>query len=357
MPRRLQEIDWGQPLLPLRQDPEWSAELARAFGSRQHPYMYLAASPWLRSALLRASTTEWSYAPQRLLLLATLVTSQENACRFCYGAARAYLKMLGLSERQLDRVEQDVKTAGADDKERALLRFCRTLSRSNPRPARAEFDGLVAMGYDPRAMIEIAFAVASACFCNRVSTFLALPISNGLEEFTPSILSRLGAPIIRFLHRRPAPPPADNLPANAGPFFDIIALLKGTMGVPVLHDTISGAFSSTVLPTRTKAWVFAVVARALDCHLCEAGAGRLLAGEGVSPEARERILEALAGSELDATEAAILPWVRETVHYQTEVMQRRSHQLRARVGDQIALEVIGLAALANACSRLSMLAQ
>jgi alkylhydroperoxidase family enzyme len=103
--------------------------------------------------------------------------------------------------------------------------------------------------------------------------------------------------------------------------------------------------------------VFAVVARALDCQLCERGAARILSQEGVGEEVRRRVLEALAGPDLDATEKVLLPWVRETAHYQTEVMQRRTYELRERVGEEVVLEVVGLAALANACSRVSMLAQ
>jgi hypothetical protein len=79
--------------------------------------------------------------------------------------------------------------------------------------------------------------------------------------------------------------------------------------------------------------------------------------EGVTPEVQGRVLGALSGPELDETEKVLLPWVRETAHYQTEVMQRKTHELGARLGDDIVLEAIGLAALANACSRVSMLAQ
>jgi alkylhydroperoxidase family enzyme len=357
MARRLQEIEWGEPLIPIRDDPAWAAEIKRTFGERGRAYLHLAASSWIRNATLRITTGATSFASERQMMLTILVTSQENACRFCYGASRAYLKMLGLTEAELDRVERDVRTAGADDKERALLHFCRSLSRSNPRPARAELDGLVAMGFDPRALVEIAYVVALTCFNNRVSTFLALPISTEMEALEPGRLGRLAVSVKRALHRRPPPPPADYLPADKGPFFEIVALLKGTTGATVLHEAMLGAFASTVLPVRTKAWIFAVVARALDCHLSDEVAGRLLDAEGVSPAVRERILEALAGPELDATEAVLLPWVRETVHYQTEVMQRRTHELRARVGDNVALEAIGLASLANACARLSMLAQ
>jgi alkylhydroperoxidase family enzyme len=353
----LKEIPWGEPLVELVNDPEWNAEIMRKMGPKAMSYRYLARSRWLREAVMRGNAARCSYASERLAMLTILVTAQENSCRFCYGAARAFLKMLGLSEREIDRVEHDVKTAGADEKERELLHFCRDLSRSNPRPARAQLDRLVSLGYEPLALIEIAGLVASSCMANRVSTFLALPLVLEMEDFKPGVAMRLLTPVKRLLNKPPPPPPLENLPREAYPFSEVVALLKGTVGVSVFHGGLVGAFSSPVVPVRTKAWVFAVVARALDCGMCEGIATRLLEQEGISAEAHRRVLESLAGPELDATEKILLPWVRETAHYETEVMQRRTHELRQRVGDDVVLDAIGLAALANACARLSMLAQ
>jgi alkylhydroperoxidase family enzyme len=355
--RLLKEIPWGEPVVPIVHDPEFAADLKKVMGMDAPNFHMLSRSKWLRTVILRVSTVRTSYLSERLALLASLVTAQENSCRFCYGNARAFLKMLGLSEKEIDAVEHDVKTAGADDNERELLHFCRDLSRSNPRPARAQFDRLVSMGYDPRAMVEIAMIVGGACMNNRVATFLAVPLVTELENYSPSFFKRLMAPVWRLMHPAPPPPPPESLAPVTGPFAEIVSLMKGTVGVVTFHDALVGAFASPVLPVRTKAWVFAVVARALDCQLCERGAARILSQEGVGEEVRRRVLEALAGPDLDATEKVLLPWVRETAHYQTEVMQRRTYELRERVGEEVVLEVVGLAALANACSRVSMLAQ
>jgi alkylhydroperoxidase family enzyme len=353
----MKEIPWGEPLVELVDDPDWDAEIMRKMGPKAMSYRYLARSRWLREAMMRGNVAKGSYANDRLALLAMLVTAQENSCRFCYGAARAFLKMHGLSEKEIDRVEHDVKTSGADEKERELLHFCRDLSRSNPRPARAQVDRLVSLGYPPLAMVEIAGIVAASCMANRVSTFLALPLVLEMEDFSPGLAMRVLLPVKRLLNKPPPPPPVDNLPREDYPFSEVVALLKGTMGVSVFHMALVGAFGSTVVPLRTKAWVFAVVGRALDCRMCEGIATRLLEREGVSAEAHQRVLASLAGPELDATEKVLLPWVRETAHYETEVMQRKTHELRQRVGDDVVLEAIGLAALANSCARLTMLAQ
>ena len=125
----------------------------------------------------------------------------------------------------------------------------------------------------------------------------------------------------------------------------------------MLDQALREAFGATVLPVRTKAWVFAVVGRALGCNLCALGSAGLLTAECVSGQVQERILGNLAGPELDATERVLLPWVRETVHYRTEAMQRKTRELKERLGDAVVLEAIGLASLANMCARLGLLAQ
>jgi alkylhydroperoxidase family enzyme len=355
--RLMKEIEWGEPVVQLVDDPEWTAEIKRTLGPKALAFRYLGPSKWLRELALRGSSGRNSYADERISMLASLVTAQENSCRFCYGAARAFLKMIGLSDKEIDEVEHDVKTAGADEKERELLHFCRDLSRSNPRPSRAQVERLVSLGYEPLAMVEIAFTVAGACLSNRLATFLALPVSTDMEEFKPTLMMRLMMRGKRLFNPLPPPPPRENLPPDEYPFSEVVALLKGTNGVPMVHDALVGAFASPVLPVRTKAWIFAVVARALDCGMCERIATKLLEREGVPAEVHARVLSALSGPELDETEKILLPWVRETAHYQTEVMQRKTRELGKRVGDDVVLEAIGLAAMANACARISMLAQ
>ena len=50
-----------------------------------------------------------------------------------------------------------------------------------------------------------------------------------------------------------------------------------------------------------------------------------------------------------------MPWVRNTVYYQTAVVQKQTAALAADIGDAAILEAIGVAALANATVRLAML--
>ena len=74
-----------------------------------------------------------------------------------------------------------LRLAELDSKEQAVLAFCRNLARSRPRPARAEAERLVALGYAPLAVAEIASCVAGSCFYNRVITITACPPQADLE--------------------------------------------------------------------------------------------------------------------------------------------------------------------------------
>lgn len=356
VPRLLEEIDWASPVLQLPDDPEWADELTQRLGSASACYMYTAPSRWLREGLVQAVQMELRHLPKHIALQVMLVTSQENACRYCYGAARQFLTLHGISKRRIDEIERDVKVASTDQKEYAALQFARNLSRSSPRPSRRDVDTLLSMGYAPEAVEEIALYVVIVCLTNRVATFIAAPLETE-EPVKEGLMGRLMRPLVTRLQKRPRPPAPAKESTEVGPYAPLLDLVSHTAGVPLLARMLGGAMNSSVLPRRTVAWMFAAVATALDCELCSQSSRRLLELEGIPKERIDTVLHSLAGPELDETESILLPWVRETVHYQTEVIQRRSHELAKLVDDYTLLEAIGVASLANACARLSMLRQ
>ena len=141
------------------------------------------------------------------------------------------------------------------------------------------------------------------------------------------------------------------------PFERITRPLAGLPAAWVLHQSLTAAFESTVLSRRIKVLVFAVVARILECQFCPSEALRMLEQEGFGTAEVETILSSLASNRLDATEAAVLEWARETVRYQPQVIQRQTRALLERIGTQCTLEAVGTAALANSTVRLAMLAE
>jgi alkylhydroperoxidase family enzyme len=363
MAQLLSEIEWHEPLLAPSIDPAWEAELKRRGGNVSEVDRRIASSPWIREACLGVNTGRASAISAHLFNVAALVTSQENACRYCYGANRAYMKNLGYPESYIRRIEQDVHLAELDEKERALVAFCRNLARSRPRPARAELDALLRLGYTRDAAHEIALWIALGCFYNRVTILVAAPPEQGYEQWVDAkrLKFLLLGPLMRFRaarRRRGLPDPAVTAEAlRAGPFGPVLAPLAGLPGAPVMKAALDGAFASNVLSRGAKALMFAIVARSLDCRPSEAEARRLLAAEGFNEAEIEKSLASLECSRLPASEARLLPWVRDTVHFQTARIQDRTRELAAAIGDAATLEAIGVAALANATVRLAMLVE
>jgi alkylhydroperoxidase family enzyme len=363
MTQALHDIEWSEPLLPADIDPAWEAELKRRGGNGSEVDRRVAPSPWIREACLGINTGRASEIPAHLFNVAALVTAQENACRYCYGASRAYLQMLGYSESYIQRLETDAHLAELDEKERALVVFCRNLARSRPRPARAELEGLARLGYRPAATREMALWIALGCFYNRVTILLAVPPEQGFEQWVGAKRRwfALAGPLMRWqAERRRRGRPDDALTAavlGAGPYGPVLAPLERLPGARIMKDALDGAFASTVLSRTAKALMFAIVARSLDCRTSEREARRLLAADGLAEAEVEKALTTLACDRLPAAQAGLLPWVRDTVHYQTAQIQRRTRELAASLGRDAMLEAIGVAALANGTVRLAMLVE
>jgi hypothetical protein len=118
----LNEIQWSEPIVPQAHDAQWEAELKRRGSQVLEVDRRVAPSRWLRETAYEAANYLPAALPERLYRIGNMVTAQENSCRYCYGANRAYMKVLGYSESFIQRVERDVQMAELDDKERARWR-------------------------------------------------------------------------------------------------------------------------------------------------------------------------------------------------------------------------------------------
>jgi alkylhydroperoxidase family enzyme len=112
---------------------------------------------------------------------------------------------------------------------------------------------------------------------------------------------------------------------------------------------------SSILSTRSKALIFAVVARALGCPCSEQESRRLLLDEGLNEKDVEEILAHLSSPKLDDIEAVIVPFARETVWYEAAQIQRRAREVQQRLSAAQFLELIAVCGLANAVCRLGII--
>jgi hypothetical protein len=69
----------------------------------------------------------------------------------------------------------------------------------------------------------------------------------------------------------------------------------------------------------------------------------------------DRALNTLSSPRLSEEETKILAWTRETVHFQTGPMQKRISALVRELDEEVLLEAMGMAALANTTVRLAVL--
>ncbi len=359
----LNEIPWSEPLLAADSDPVWAVELKRRGAHVFEVDRRIAASHWLREAAYGVTSYVPSEISERLLRIGAMITAQENACRYCYGANRAYMKVLGYSESFIQRIERDVHVAEMDAKERAFIAFCRNLSRSRPRPARDTVDQLVSLGFTRPQVNEMAFLIAFGYFYNRLATLIACPPERSFETMANGPIGRLlglAVPLWQRLTHAGARRAHANVPLEApaqeeGRFGSVLAPLAGLPAAPIMKAALNGAFDSPLISRPAKALMFAVVARALGCGYCEGEVARLLADEGVGAAEFSVAMDTLSSTRLRPEESAILAWTRETVSYETAAIQRQTRSLGAELNRSVLLEAIGVAALANATVRLAML--
>jgi alkylhydroperoxidase family enzyme len=334
----LHEIAWEKPLFDLlaRPDPElmkplspWVAEVARTLGTRE--------------------TTV--YASPDHVAIAYFVACQENECRFCYGSTRALMRIWGYSERTIRDLEHEASLA--DGTTRRVVEFARKLAKSNPSPARQDYEEMTREGLAPEAVSELAGCIVKACFSNRLSTFLALP-PDPIEKMAGGFVSRLlwGGVKKMTLPQKVSPPARF---ANDGPCAAIIAIAGHTPIGLWLRALTDGWVASTVLALRTRVLMLAVVARQLGSPLCEEEARADLLRQGLAGDEVDEVLSTLASG--DELETRLLRWTRETIWYEPREIQRSTRVLLECTDPATTTEAVGSAAVCNTLARLSLVRQ
>ena len=351
-------IPWGECLVPPATPPaDLAANVRRNLGTLPSWAPRLAPLPWLVCVLSDVAAGPVAYLPSRLLEMVGLVVSRDNSCRYCYGAQRAFMRMLGYDRREIERLERDELVA-FEPAERLALEFGRQVSRCSPRPGRDDRAALERAGFSRQAVAELAFAAASVVFANRVNTLLALPpVTFDRPAF--QLAARLVRPLLvrRFAHRPRAPEPSPT--PNDGVGAVAVAALGDSPTAGSLRRAVDEALGSPVLPRRTKLLMLGVIARALDCTHSEREATAALVAEGMDPRDAADALAHLGARSLDAREGRLLPFARETVRCQPADIQARTRALATTLGLGVEelLEVVGVTALANMLCRASVLVE
>jgi uncharacterized peroxidase-related enzyme len=356
----VREIEWEACLVEPQRDEQLEKRLRRETGHVANTIRYFYACPWLPEELNSMSSCLMTtvFIEPRLADLVGLVVSQDNSCRYCYAVQRLLLRTLGFPERRISQIEQDLLTAELDPRERVALEFARRVSRSDPLPSAADKQALREAGFEEMAILELAGNVALLTFFNRISTIPALPpqlVEAHPDRWLMRALRPLMALRVRSFYKRGR---LEKLrpEQKTGPYSYLVLALEGLPIAGELRRFLDALWQSSILPTRSKALVFAVVARALGCRRSEQESARLLLEEGVDQQQLEEILSHLASPVLDPVESVVVPFARETVWYQAAPIQRRAREVREAIGTERFLEFTAAASIANTLCRLGLVA-
>jgi AhpD family alkylhydroperoxidase len=353
----LETVEWEACLLEPVADPAGRRAVRRALGFVPHGYSFFLDSPWMPRVLVlfELNNLPLVHVSPALNGFLALVVSQDNACRYCYTATRSLLRILGYPEARIRRLEDDLAGTSLAPRERLVLDFARRVSHASPLASLEDARALLDAGWDEAGVREIAFVSAVNVFYNRISTLPALPVEP-LERMTSSWLFRLVRPVIAWKLRPPPAAAPEALPPgrDAGPFAAFVRAFDGLPIAARLREAMDVAWQSDTLGRRAKALVFAVVARGLGCAAAEAEATRLAAAEGLAPADVAHVLAHLASPALDPVERLIVPFARETIRYEPAHVQRRARALCEQLTRAQFVELIGVAALANALCRLNV---
>jgi alkylhydroperoxidase family enzyme len=353
----LDGVEWGTCVLEPSHNPESERFLRDTYGRMVPPgARYFLDSPWVTRACaaLGIEQVPLLHVSGDLSQMISLVVSQDNSCRYCYTATRSVMRILGFPEARIRRLEEDFLSADVRPADRAALEFARRVSRAAPLAAQRDVQALLDAGCPSDAVKEIAFFAADNVFFNRISTLPALPPEE--MDFADRWSVKLMRPLLaRKLRGRRAAEPIFLTPAQRqGAFAACVNALDGLPGAPRLRGVLDDAWGASTLSRRTKALIFAVVARGIGSSPCEQEACRLLEAEGMSPASIEPALAHLSGPTLDPIDSAAAGLARESIWFRPAQIQRQMRSIRSLFSNQQFVELIGLAALANMLCRLGV---
>ncbi|MCP5039566.1 MAG: hypothetical protein GY944_00965 [bacterium] len=357
----IQNVEWEECLLPVAPHPEIEREFKESFGRIPPGILCVTPCEWLAHALPLTNHTNGLLVHTDLDFseLVWLAISQDNSCRYCYAARRGFLRTLGLPEARIRRLEQESFISDARTKEGRAIDFARRLARSSPPLTGKDRQAMLEAGFSKGEVSELAFLTVLIIFLNRFSTILALPFAP-IEAFPNRPLIRLLRPLLgRVLRGRRRMGRSENLDAHqrSGPFSYLVLALDGLPAARRLRDILDLAWASKRLPERTRLLIFAVVARGIGCPLAEAEVRRMLLELGIEPDEFDSILAHLGSKDLEADEARILPFARETIRIEAGDIQRKARALHEHLDTEVFLEVVGLTSVANMVCRLSVICE
>ncbi len=356
--KAMTDIEWEECLLEPIACPALEQRFIDEVGRPGGSMRFFEGCSWLGDAVIRLSVELQTrvFLDPDLADEVGLVVSQDNSCRYCFGAQRAFLRVLGMKEARIAHLEQDLLTGDFTAQDRTALEFARRVSRSSPLASQGDLEALRRGGFSDAEVSELTGLIGLYLFFNKLSTMRALAPAH-VEQLPDSWRARIMRPLlaIRLRRMRKTARPLDlTAEEKTGPFSAVVVGLDGLPMARQLRIVLDRMWSSNAITPRAVPLVFAVIARALGCAASEREATRLLVERGLTVDEVQEILTHLSSPALDEIEREIVPLARETVWYQPAQIQRRCREFQDLVTREQMLEFVGVASLANAVCRLGV---
>lgn len=352
----LLEVEWEACLLKPERNPELEAFAKQSMGVVPPALPYLMTCPWIARAevLFNYSNGLLMDLEEEHADLAAMAASLDNACRYCYATSRFLLRIQGMPEAQVRKLERRLMDSSGSPEETAVINFTYRMSRADPLLNQADKQGLLDAGFSQQALKELAYVVAYLLFANRVSTIPAIS-PHGMERLPDRLMTRIMRPLIahKILRHSRRGQWMDKPADYNGPYAYVVAAYGRSPIAGVMAQVLTEMWGQTALPHRCKALIFAVIAKALGCELSATESRSLLLRTGLDENKLDEILTHLRSPELDTTETLLVPFARQTVWYQPVQIQRQASEIAAKLSTDQFVEAIGVMSLANALCRLS----
>jgi uncharacterized peroxidase-related enzyme len=143
-------------------------------------YLTLVHQPAMlrhRSAAYNAIMYAAGGAPRAERELAAMVVSVTNGCVYCTSVHAQRYAQLAKNHETVRQVFTDPATAGRDERERAVVRFARTLTLRSAEFGAADIAPLRALGMNDEVIIDVLHAAAIFGWANRLMHNLGEPVA------------------------------------------------------------------------------------------------------------------------------------------------------------------------------------
>jgi len=354
--------DWNAPVVDPHSSPTLRHLFRRRTGLVPTVVPYINPHSWAYRPFLFLMRPEVLSIDRSLCSQICFVVARDNACRFCYGSFRAFLRVTGYSESELDRLEQELHLRDHTGADRNALQFAVEISQGRLDNG-DRLRTLLEDGYSATAIREVAGIAVVTALANRVGTMLAVPVNTKAEHLTSQWYFDLLQPVVRSLLRgwqRVGAPPVAPLTAEEvdGPFAPWIRPLRGTCVGHVVHAiTTRWTDEESALPLRTKLLMLAVVARGLGAEALEERARTLLSDRfGLSPDALTVAVKHLRGPAVEGPGAGLLHLARASTRYEASSIQRMVPEHTRELSRAETIDTVATLGVCNALARLRALA-